>query len=180
MQAPPEQVACGVWAPSTQVSGAQGVPSVYVRQSPLPSHFESVPHEVGPMSLQVPVGSSPPAGTGLHCPGAVGSAQVMHFPWQADSQHTWSTQWVLWHSDPSVQLAPIAPGPHLPVVRSHFFGETQSLSDLHITMQSLLPHRAGAQSFCAGISRAPSPLQVPGVVAIVPEHVPAVQTVPWS
>jgi hypothetical protein len=104
----------------------------------------------------------------------------MHFPGQADSQQTWPTQKPLLHCDPSVQLAPGAPGPHLPVVRSHLFGGKQSLSDVHLTMQSVLPQRAGMQSFAAGIKGAPSPLQIPGVVAVVPEHVPAVQMVPCS
>jgi hypothetical protein len=74
-----------------------------LRHAPAPSHFLSVPQEVGPWSVQMLWGSSAPAATGEHRPRAVDSAQLLQALVQASAQQTPSTQKVLAHSPPFVQ-----------------------------------------------------------------------------
>lgn len=64
----PLHVDCPVALPAAQAAAAQTVPLAYLRQAPEPLHVPSLPQLAGPWSWQPPVGSTPPAGTGVQVP----------------------------------------------------------------------------------------------------------------
>jgi hypothetical protein len=120
-------------------------------------------------------GSAAPAGTGVHLPIAEGSAQVRHAPWQASPQQTPSTQNVLAHSEPFMQLWPTCLGPQLPATQA--WPVWQSASVTHLVSQAPLEHLKGAHTCTPGGRHTPLPLQVPAVSRRSPAHDGAAQMV---
>jgi hypothetical protein len=106
--------------------------------APWPSQAPVVPQLVAPASLHVPVGSAPPAATGVHVPGAVATAHDMQVPAQAVRQHTPCAQMPVAHSVPSLHTPPGGLRPHEPLL--HTDGETQSASAAHVALQTDPPH----------------------------------------
>ena len=54
--------------PAGQLAAAHTVPAAYIAQPPLPSQTPVVLQLAAPMSLHMPVGSAPPAGTAEQVP----------------------------------------------------------------------------------------------------------------
>jgi hypothetical protein len=160
---------------ASQRSGAQGVPAAYLRQLPAPSQTPSVPQLVAPWSAQAARGSAAPAGTGAQRPIDDGSAHERQAPWQGSPQHTPSTQKVLAHSLPLVQLCPGSFGPQLPA--THAWPVWQSASVAHFVLHAPPAQRKGAHTWTPGARQMPSPLQVPAVSSRSPAHFGAVQIV---
>jgi hypothetical protein len=126
-----------------------------------------VPHEAAPLFWQVPCGSTPPAGTLLHVPSAVGSAQVWHEPLHAELQHTPCAQSFETHSLPSAQVLPRLLRPHEPLL--HTAGDAQSALAVHATLHTFVPQLKGKHELAAGVWQAPLPSHVdPGVKFVVP------------
>jgi hypothetical protein len=71
----PSQVEASLLVPPLHVWGTQMVPAAYLRQAPAPLQAPSFPQLVAPWSLQLPVGSWPPAGTLLQVPATPGTLQ---------------------------------------------------------------------------------------------------------
>jgi hypothetical protein len=69
-----------------QLSGAQMVPVGYFRQAPAPSHLPSVEHIAAVRSLQVPLGSAPPAAMDVQVPSEPETAQLRQAPVQVVAQ----------------------------------------------------------------------------------------------
>jgi hypothetical protein len=82
----------GVKTSPLHVSGAQIVPTTYLRHPAAPSHLPSNPHVAGPVSTQRPCGSGTPDGTTLHWPALPGRLQLTQAPPQWAVQQTPSTQ----------------------------------------------------------------------------------------
>jgi hypothetical protein len=97
-----------------------------------------VPQLAAPVSLQVPVGSGPPAATGVQVPGAVPVAHDMQVPAQAVRQHTPCAQTPVAHSVPSLHEPPGGLSPHEPLLQTE--GDTQSASAVQIPLQTEPPH----------------------------------------
>jgi len=89
---------------------------------------------------QVPVGSDPPARTGVQVPTLPGTAHDMQVATQALVQHTppWP-QNPAWHSSPSAQGAPRGLSPHEPAL--HTAGAAQSASATQLGLQAAAPQR---------------------------------------
>jgi hypothetical protein len=104
----------------------------------LPSQTPVVAQLAAPMSLQVPVGSKPPAETGEHVPGAELSAHDMQVPAHEVRQQTPCAQKPVAHSDPSPHVAPGDLRPHEPP--THNEGATQSASAVHVALHAAAPH----------------------------------------
>jgi len=160
---------------ASQCSPAHGVPGAYLRQAPAPSHFPSLPQVATPWSEQVARGSAAPAGAGVHLPMADGSAHDLHAPWQASEQQTPSTQNVLSHSEPFVQLWPFVFGPQLPATQA--WPAWQSASVEHLVLHAPLEHLKGAHTCTPGGRHTPLPLHVPAVSRRSPAQEGAVQIV---
>jgi hypothetical protein len=127
LQAPPWQLVGQVWVlpgwqiplPShmraedsvvpVQLPGAHSVVAAYLWQAPLPSHMPSLRQVAAPSSWQS-LSRSSPAGTGTQRPSEPGSLQVVQASVHEVSQQKPSTQDLVWHWEPVVQLAPRALG----------------------------------------------------------------------
>jgi hypothetical protein len=158
-----------------QRSGAQMVPTAYLRQPPAPSQRPSVPQVAAPLSTQVARGSAAPAGTAAHLPIDDGSAQLLHAPAQASAQHTPSTQNVLPHSDPLAQVWPFAFGPQLPATQVWPVWHWESV--VHLSMHAPAAQRNGVHTCTFGGWQTPLPSQVPAVSRRSPTQAGAVHTV---
>ena len=117
-----------------------------------------------PLSVHVPAGSVPPAGTGRQVPAAPADdvAQVMHVPVQVVAQHTPWAQMPLVHSGPLAQAAPFDFSPHEPLLQ--VANGAQSALLAQVALQALVPQANGKQEEDAGVTHVPAPSQVePGV-----------------
>jgi hypothetical protein len=158
-----------------QLSGAHTVPTLYLRQPPLPSQRPSVPHVVAPWSVQTPFVSTEPAASGVQWPIVEASAQLRQAPLHAPSQHTPSTHMPERHSASPAQVTPRFFLPHWPATQA--WPLSQSLSVVQDCVQAPVVHRYGEQ-FCTPWGRqAPRPSHVPGVLRRVPVHEAAMQIV---
>jgi hypothetical protein len=117
-----------------QVSGAHTVPTLYLRQPPLPSQRPSVPHVVAPWSAQTPFVSTAPAASGVQWPIVEASAQLWQAPAHASSQHTPSTHRLERHSAAAAQVTPRFFLPHWPFTQA--WPLSQSLSVAHDCVQA--------------------------------------------
>jgi hypothetical protein len=90
----------------SQEAGMQVVPAACRAHAPLPSQVPSVPQVEVAMARQVASGSLPPAETGWQLPGIPATAQDEQAGQPALPQQTCSTQWLLAHWVPLVQLPP--------------------------------------------------------------------------
>jgi hypothetical protein len=106
---------------------------------------------------------------------AEGSAQVRQAPWQASPQQTPSTQNVLAHSEPFMQLWPICLGPQLPATQA--WPVWQSASVVHFVSHAPLEHLKGAHTCTPGGRHTPLPLHVPAVSRRSPAQAGATQIV---
>jgi hypothetical protein len=165
----------GVKTLESQLSPAQGVPALYLRQLPAPSQTPSVPQVAAPWSAQVPRGSAAPAGTGVQRPIADGSPQDRQAPWHASAQQTPSTQKVLAHSPPVTQVWPFCLGPQLPATQA--WPAWQSASEAHLVLHAPFVQRNGAHVCTPGARHTPTPLQVPAVSRRSPAHAGGMQMV---
>ncbi|SRR6266540_1774887 len=120
------QVDAGVYIAFAHFSAAHKVPDAYLRHDPAPSHFPSVPQLDAAWVAQAARGSLAPAGTTEQRPIADDSAQVLHDPVHALSQHTPSTQKPLVQSPAAVHTWPLLLVPQLPLW--HVRGATHSAS----------------------------------------------------
>jgi hypothetical protein len=136
----PSQVrdSVAVEVPAGQVGAAHTVPAAYSWQPPTPSQAPVRPQLAAPASLQVPVGSAEPDGTGAQVPSADDSAQDMQLPAQAVRQQTPCAQKPVAHSVPSPQVAPGDLRPHEPP--THTDGDWQSASAAHVPLHAAAPH----------------------------------------
>lgn len=149
-------------------SGAQIVPILYFWQPPAPSHLPSAAQLAAVMSVQTPRGSTLPAATSVHLPGADASAQLRQPPAQAVSQHVPSTQWVELHSVPAEHGCPFCLGPHRPLTQA--WSISQSLSLRQTLLHDPSTHLKGLQFCTPGGWHVPTPSHVPGVLRRVPVH----------
>ena len=138
------------------------VPCAYSWQVPLPSHLPFVPQLPVPLSGQVAVGSTAPAGTFVQVPVVVGSAHDWHLPSQRELQQTPCEQKPVTHS---ASLEHNAGGTFSP----HEF-ETQVFGCLHWSfvaqlLKHCVPlHTYGAQGCASEATHWPVALQVEGGV----------------
>ena len=105
--------------PLGQDCGApQGVPLGYVWQRPVPSHLPFVEQAGPPLSVQTCLGSTVPAGKGVHVPAPPLTLQAIQEEEQlALMQQTLSTQWLVPHWLSAVQALPGFPfATHVPAV----------------------------------------------------------------
>jgi len=110
----PSQVEAAVKTvvPAGQLEPMQVVPCRYFWQAPLPSHFPSVPHDVAPLSLQIPAGSTALTGTLVQVPSALLSAHDWQAPPQAALQQIPCAQKPLPQSAADEHEAPLVLRPH--------------------------------------------------------------------
>jgi hypothetical protein len=142
-QAPaPSQVRAFVCVdvPAGQVAPAHGVPAAKRWHAPLPSQTPLVPHDVAPMSLQIPAGSLRPAATFVQVPAVAADAlhdlQVLLH--SVAQQTPWRQKPDL-HSIPSAQTVPGFLRPHDPFV--HTAGEAHCVFVVQVVKQVALPQR---------------------------------------
>jgi hypothetical protein len=121
-----------------QLSIAQTVSALYLRQPPLPSHLPSVSQDEALLSWQTLRGSAVPAGIDVHLPIDDGSAQLRQAPLHASLQQTPSTQKAERHSDARVQVCPFCLGPQLWF--THARPGLQSVSASQRVLQAPLAH----------------------------------------
>jgi hypothetical protein len=101
-----------------------------------------VPQVVAPWSLQVPVGSVPPAAIGEQVPAVPVSAQERQLAVQLVAQQTPCAQMPLVHSLAAAQGAPFPLRPHEPARQTA--GATQSASAVQLVRQvAVVPQRYG-------------------------------------
>lgn len=160
--------------------GAHDVPAGKRSQAPLPSQKPVVPQLAGPAFTHELVGSTPPAGTGVHVPAVTASAHDRHVPAHAVLQHAPCAQKPEPHSVFSAQAAPGALRPHSPPVQTA--GASQSPSPAQVALQAAAPQVNGKHDVAAGVTQAPAPSHVaPGVKVVLdvgqlgPAH-----GVPWA
>ena len=119
--------------------------------------------------------STEPVASGVQWPIVEGSAQLLHAPVQAPSQHTPSTHMPERHWASAVHVTPRFSLPQAPL--THAWPVSHWLSFVHDVVQAVAVHRNGEQ-FCTPCGRqAPLPSHVPGVLRRVPVHEAAMQTV---
>jgi hypothetical protein len=171
----PSQAPIGVSVEPLHIALPQLVPSVPLRQAPLPSQVPSFP-QGGLVAAQEPCGSVFPAGTGWQEPGFPVRLQTWHIPQLAAEQQTPSTQLPLPHSAPAAQSWPRRLRPHDPALQT--FPDAQSALVAQTATQAV-PVAAlqakGAQDCVEGGLQVPAPSQVLCEVAIAP---PAGQEAP--
>jgi len=134
--------------------------------APAPSHAPVAPQLAAPASWQVPLGSTPFAGTGLHVPGDDATAHDMHVPVHVVRQQTPCAHVPVAHSLPSPHGAPGALRPHEPALQTE--GATQSALAVHVALHAEAPHWYGAHAMAAGVTQAPAPSQVDAGVNVAP------------
>ena len=138
------------------------------------------PQLAAPLSLQVPVGSVPPAATGAQVPAGplAEAAQDMQVPVQAVAQQTPWAQMPLAHSGPLAQAAPLDLRPHEPPLQ--VANGAQSALVVQVALQALAPQANGKQEVAVGVTQVPAPSQVEPAVKVVPlaGQVAAAQAVP--
>lgn len=125
-----------------------------------------MPQLAAPWSLQVPVGSVPPAATGLQLPALLLSAHDRQVPVQLVAQQTPWAQMVLLHSPPDEQMAPLGLSPHDPLMQ--LAGAAQSPSLAQVALQALAPQANGKQEVGAGTTQVPAPSHEAPAVKVVP------------
>jgi len=158
----PSQVEAGAAWPPVQLAGAQTVPLTCLRQAPEPLQVPSVPQVEAASALHEPLGSAPPAATGVQVPLVPGSEQDMQAPLQAVAQQTPCWHWPLAHSVPRLHSWPIGFLPHEPFWQTAPLAQSASLAQ--VVEQPAPLHLKGAQDRPAGGSQRPSPSQVNGAV----------------
>lgn len=87
------------------------VPAAYLRHAPEPLQVPSLPQLAAPLSLHVPVGSTPPAGTGLQEPALPGRLHEKQLPLHAVEQQTPCAHVPDEHCPPELQTAPFGSKP---------------------------------------------------------------------
>jgi hypothetical protein len=122
-----------------QVSGAHTVPTLYFWQPPLPSQRPFVPQVVAPWSAQTPFVSTDPVASGVQWPIVEGSAQLLHAPVQAPSQHTPSTHMPERHSVSPAHVTPRFFLPQAPL--THAWPVSHWLSFVHVVVHAAAAHR---------------------------------------
>lgn len=125
-----------------------------------------MPQLAAPWSWHVPVGSVPPAGTGLQLPALLLRAQERQVPVQPVAQQTPWAQMVLPHSPPAEQIAPLGLSPHDPLMQ--LAGAAQSASFAHVALQALVSQANGKHEVGAGTTQVPAPSHDPPAVKVVP------------
>lgn len=128
-----------------------------------------------PWSVQVPVGSVPPAATLEQVPRLALRAHDMQVPVQVVAQQIPCAQKVDWHSAPAEQTAPFGLRPQEPLMQEA--GEAQSALPAQVALQALVPQVNGKQEVEVGTTQVPAPSQLPPPVKVVP---PAGQLAPWQ
>lgn len=118
--------------------------------------------------MHVPAGSIPPAGTFVHVPRLLESAQVWQAPLQALLQQKPCAQSLETHSVPSAHGWPLPLRPHEPVAVLQSAGGMQSTLLAQVVLHAVVAHLNGKQAVGAGVTQAPAPSQLDaGVEAIV-------------
>jgi hypothetical protein len=146
---------------------------------PVPSHLPLVLQLAAPLSVQVRVGSAPPAATGLQVPSPE-IAQDMQVPVQVVAQQTPCWHRLVAHSEPAEQAVPFGLSEQLPPL--HTVGETQSASAVHLVLQLFLvvaSHtRLPGQLPGVTVLQVPAPSQVAAGVSTEPVQLAAAHWVP--
>jgi len=125
-----------------------------------------VPQLAGPAFVHVPVGSVPPAGTGVQVPAVAASAHDRHVPAHAVLQQTPCAQKPDAHSAFSAQVAPGDLRPHRPAAQTA--GAAQSASTVQVALHAATPHANGKHDVAMGVTQAPAPSHVaPGVKVVL-------------
>ena len=124
----------------------------------------------------------PPAGTDVHVPRLLESAQVWQVVLHALLQQKPCAQNLDEHSLPSAQGWPLPLSPHEPVVVLHSAGARQSAFVVHVVLHAVVPHLNGKQAAAAGVTHAPTPSHVDaGVDAfVVVEQTAPLQVMPFA
>jgi hypothetical protein len=132
------------------------------------------------LSLHFPVGSVPPAATGVHVPAGplAEAAQDRQVPVQVVAQQTPWAQMPLTHSGPFAQAAPLDFRPHEPLLQ--VANGAQSVFVAQVALQAMVPQANGKQELAVGVTQVPAPSQVEPGVKVVPlaGQVAAAQAVP--
>jgi hypothetical protein len=172
----PSQRPASVAVEPEHVGDAHAKPGAYRRQAPAPLQEPSVPQVDGPASAHWFKGSWP-AATGVHTPFVPAIAQELQMLVQALAQQTPCWQKPLAHSLVVVQSTPftflpqMVPLQTLPVVQSLLVAQDEA-------HWPLAPHVYGSHCCCVPGAQVPAPSQRPAKVAVEPEHVGAMHTVP--
>jgi hypothetical protein len=126
--------------------------------------------------LHVPLGSTLPAGVGVHLPSVDASVQLRQAPVQAVSQHTPSTQCPLMQSAFATHALPSLILPHDVLMQA--CPGSQSESTMQEILHSPPEHRFGLQLATPGGLQVPAPSQTAGRLRrTAPVHVGMTQTV---
>ena len=130
------QVRAGVNVVPEHDAARQVVPVTYSRQAPAPLQVPSVPQLAAPASVHWFSGSRPMA-TLVQVPSVPAIAHDLHVAVQAVAQQIPWAQMLLAQSLFAVQVAPLGRLVHTPV--EQMFGETQSVSALHVVLHAFVP-----------------------------------------
>jgi hypothetical protein len=141
-------------------------------------HAPSVPQLVDPASAHWFSGSWP-AATAVHTPLLPVSAHDVQLPVHGPAQHTPCWHEPLAHSPAVTQSAPFTFLPQMVPLQT--LPVAHSLLVAHdVAHWPPAPHRYGSHACCVPAAHFPAPSQRPASVAVVPEQVGAMQTVPDS
>lgn len=161
----PSQVPPGLLIAFAQAGAPQLVPKLVFRQAPIPLQVPSKPQ--GGAGVQRWWGSALPTGTELQVPALPVRLQTWQVPQVGAEQQTPSTQLLLAHSVPSVQIWPRRLRPHDPFVQNWPGAQSASAVQTATQLWVVLLQANGAQDCIVAGLQLPIPSQVRARFAVV-------------